>query len=371
MKDSRMVELARNLVRYSCDVQPGERVLIEMTGAERAFAAELIKQVQEAGGIPFIELRDAQVTRQLMLGGTQTQYDLMAKYETLRMADMQAYIGVRGADNAYETGDVPADKLKLYAKAYSHPVHSLIRVPHTKWVVLRYPIPAMAQQACMSTESFENHYFNVCNLDYAKMSRAMDALVERMERTDKVHIVGPGTDLSFSIKGMKAIKCDGKCNIPDGEIYTAPLRESVNGTLSYNTPSLYNGTTYESIRFTFKDGKIIEATANDTHRINEVLDTDEGARYIGEFAIGVNPYITEAIKDTLFDEKIAGSFHFTPGNCYDECPNGNKSAIHWDLVCIQTPVYGGGEMTFDGELIRKDGLFVPEYLHCLNPENLK
>lgn len=372
MKDARMVELARNLVRYSCDVKPGERVLIELIGAGlREFGAELVRQVYAAGGQPFVEIEEPLIRRALMMGCTQPQLERMAQYHSLRMSEMQAYIGVRSGDNAYETGDVPTDKAMLYGKHYNHPVHSMIRVPMTKWVVLRYPTPSMAQQACMSTEGFEEHYFNVCNLDYAKMSRAMEALVARMERTDRVRIVGQGTDLSFSIKGMPAIKCDGKCNIPDGEVYTAPVRDSIHGVLAYNTPSLYQGTTFEQIRFVFRDGKIVEATANDTQKLNHILDTDEGARYIGEFAIGVNPFITAAMKDTLFDEKIAGSFHFTPGNCYDECPNENKSAIHWDLVCIQTPEYGGGEMYFDDELIRKDGLFVPEALHCLNPEQLK
>ena len=244
-------------------------------------------------------------------------------------------------------------------------------VGHTRWAVLRWPTPAMAQLAGMSTEAFEDYYFKVCCLDYEKMSRAMDPLVERMERADRVHIVGPGTDLTFSIKGLPAIKCAGESNIPDGEVFTAPIKDSINGTLSYNTPSLHEGFTFENIRLTFKDGKIVEATANDTERINRVFDVDAGARYVGEFALGVNPYVTEIMKDTLFDEKIAGSFHFTPGACYDECNNGNQSALHWDLVCIQRPEHGGGEIWFDDELIRKDGLFVPEYLHGLNPDNLK
>ena len=160
-------------------------------------------------------------------------------------------------------------------------------------------------------------------------------------------------------------------NIPDGEVYTAPVKDSINGTLTYNTPAVFQGFTFENISFRFENGKIVEATANDTERINEVLNTDEGARYIGEFAIGVNPYILKPMKDTLFDEKIMGSFHFTPGNCYEEeAPNGNSSAIHWDLVCIQTPEYGGGEIYFDDVLIRKDGRFVVKELECLNPENL-
>jgi aminopeptidase len=229
----------------------------------------------------------------------------------------------------------------------------------------------MAQLANTSTEAFEDFYFDVCNLDYAKMSEAMDPLVDLMNKTDVVQIKGPGTDLTFSIKDIPAIKCAGNYNIPDGEVFTAPVKDSVNGTITYNTPSPYQGYTFENVKLTFKDGKIVEATANDTDRINRIFDTDEGARYIGEFAIGVNPYILHPMQDILFDEKIDGSFHFTPGQCYDEAANGNKSAIHWDMVNIQRPDYGGGEMYFDGVLIRKDGRFVIPELDGLNPENLK
>jgi aminopeptidase len=223
----------------------------------------------------------------------------------------------------------------------------------------------------MSTENFEDFYFDVCNLDYSKMSKAMEPLKEYMEKTDLIRIIGPGTDLEFSIKGMPAIKCDGKMNIPDGELFTAPLKESVNGKITYNTPAVYQGYTYESIFLEFKNGKIINAKANNTEKINKILDTDEGSRYIGEFSFGFNPYIQKPMKDTLFDEKIDGSFHFTPGSAYDECDNGNKSAVHWDLVCIQRLEYGGGEIYFDGKLVRKDGRFIPPALHVLNPENLK
>ena len=188
----------------------------------------------------------------------------------------------------------------------------------------------MAQLANMSQEAFEEFFFNVCTLDYKKMSRAMDTLVELMNRTDKVHLVGPGTDLKFSIKDIPAVKCDGLRNIPDGEVYTAPVLESMNGVISYNTPSEEQGYTYENIRFEIKKGKIVKATANNDEKINALLDTDEGARYFGEFAIGVNPYVLTPMKDTLFDEKICGSFHLTPGMCYEDAPNGNKSAVHWD-----------------------------------------
>jgi aminopeptidase len=199
----------------------------------------------------------------------------------------------------------------------------------------------------------------------------MTPLQDLMNRTDKVQIKGPGTDLTFSIKNIPAIKCSGLMNIPDGEVFTAPVKNSINGTLQYNVPAVFQGRTYEHIAFTFKDGKIIKATANETESLNKVLDTDAGSRYVGEFSFGLNPYILTPMKDTLFDEKIAGSFHMTPGRCYDEAPNGNQSAIHWDLVCIQRPEYGGGEIYLDGVLVRKDGRFVLPELAGLNPENLK
>lgn len=371
MRDPRVQTLARNLIRQSVRLQPGEKVLIENTGLELPLVTALVEEAQEAGGVPFVWVKDAAVTRALMLGLTEEQAKLMAENEAHLMRQMQAYIGLRSGVNAFELSDVPPDKAAMFSKLVWHPVHNEIRVSKTKWVVLRYPSPSMAQNAGMSTESFEDYYFDVCCLDYGKMDRAMDQLKARMERTDKVHIVGPGTDLTFSIKGLPAIKCAGEMNIPDGEVYTAPVRNSINGTVSYNAPSPHDGFTFENIKLTFKDGKIIEAAANDTARINKVFDTDEGARYVGEFSLGLNPYITFPMKDILFDEKIAGSFHFTPGSCYEECDNGNQSAIHWDLVCIQTPAYGGGEIWFDGELIRKDGLFVVEDLKCLNPEALK
>ena len=223
----------------------------------------------------------------------------------------------------------------------------------------------------MLFRSFEDLYFDVCNLDYSKMESAMTPLVELMNKTDKVRIVGNGTDLTFSIKGIGAVKCAGRRNIPDGEVYTAPIKHSVNGVISYNVPSVSNGIKFDNITLKFKDGKIIEATSDKSEAINKIFDTDEGARYVGEFALGVNPFVTRAMGDILFDEKISGSIHFTPGACYKDAFNGNNSAIHWDLVLVQTKEMGGGEIYFDDVLVRKDGIFVLDSLKCLNPENLK
>ena len=370
--DERIKKLASNLVNYSMKVEKGDKVYVHYIGmSTQDLARQLVKEIYKAGGVPFVHHTDTMLLREILLDCSEEQIALSAKVDAAEMAQMDCYVAVRGTDNVSEYADVPSEKMKIYETYYQTPVHHEIRVKKTRWVVLRYPNASMAQLANMSQEAFQDFYFNVCNLDYAKMGKAMLNLKALMERTDKVRIVGPGTDLSFSIKNIPAICCDGGRNIPDGEVYTAPVRDSINGTLAYNTPAVFQGFTYENIKFRFENGKIVEATANDTTRINHVLDTDEGARYIGEFAIGVNPYILKPMKDTLFDEKIMGSFHFTPGNCYEEqAPNGNHSAIHWDLVCIQTPEYGGGEIYFDDVLIRKNGRFVTEELNCLNPENL-
>ncbi len=368
MQDPRLQKLCNLLINYSCELKPGQNILIEIFGSQPEVAMGLIDAAYAAGGVPFVRLREPQVMRKLMQGATSAQYAVEAKNDADLMKQMQAYIGLRSYENAYELSGVAPEQMALYTREYSGAVHGKIRIPETRWCVLRYPTPAMAQSAHMSTEAFEDYYYSVCTMDYQKLGKAMEALKARMERTDKVHITGPDTDLTFSIRGIPAIICDGKLNIPDGEVYTAPVKDSINGTLRYNTESLYQGKVYSDIRFTFENGKIVKATCSDTAGLNHVLDTDEGARYIGEFALGVNPFVTTPIQDTLFDEKIAGSFHFTPGTCYDDASNGNHSSVHWDIVNIQRPEYGGGSIYFDGELIRKDGLFVPADLLPLNPD---
>ena len=373
MKDIRIEKLAYNLVNYSCKLKKGENVLIKVygEGEERDLVMAIIQEVYKVGGNPFVWNQDPQIMRELLKKCNDEQIKIWAESDLMLMKKMDAYIGISGGSNSAENSSVKEENYKIYEKLYLDPVHMDQRIKNTKWVVLNYPTASMAQQASMSTDEFEDFYFKVCNLDYSKMDKAMDNLVSLMNKTDKVKIIGEGTNLTFSIKDIPAIKCAGVINIPDGEIFTAPVKNSVNGVLSYNTPSLYSdGFTYENIKLEFKDGKIINASSNDDKRINKIFDTDEGARYIGEFAIGVNPYITKPMKKILFDEKIMGSFHFTPGACYDEASNGNKSAIHWDLVCIQTKEYGGCEIYFDDVLIRKDGVFVIDELKCLNPENL-
>jgi aminopeptidase len=370
--DPRNHTLARQLVSYSVDLKPGEKIYLELKGLHALdLGRALIKAATEAGGVPFWYYNDEDLARHFIKHASQEQFQAWGKFHRPLMEAVDAYIAVRGSTNPFDLADIPADRMKWHDQAYWDEVHIPVRLKK-KWCVLRYPNPAMAQLAEQPTDTFADFYFDVCCLDYAKMSRAMDPLAELLASTDQVRITGPGTDLAFSVKGIGAVKCDGARNIPDGEVYTAPVRDSVNGVITFNTATMRSGVKFQNIRFEVQDGKIVQADCDgDAQKLNEFLDVDAGARYFGEFALGVNPYIERPMLDTLFDEKIGGSFHLTPGNAYESAFNGNRSALHWDLVSIQTAAWGGGEIHFDGVLIRKDGRFVTPALAGLNPENLR
>ncbi len=366
--DPRITKLAEGLTGFSTGLKKGERVLIDAFDVPDSIVIALIRAARKLGAHPYVQLHRARVTRELSLGAEEAQFTPHAEIELARMQKMDAYIALRGSDNIFEGADIPADRVQLVSRLMKPVIDH--RVGKTKWVVLRWPTSAMAQQAGMSTEAFEEFYLKVCTLDYSRLTPGMAALKKLMDATDRVHLKGPGTDLRFSIKGIGSQPCGGLRNIPDGEVFSCPVKDSVEGVVQYNAPTVYLGSSFDNIRLVFKQGRIVEATSSNTKRLNEILNSDAGARYIGEFAIGFNPYILEPMRDILFDEKIAGSFHFTPGQAYEGVGNGNKSQVHWDMVCIQRPEYGGGEIWFDGKLIRKDGLFVPKSLHKLNPEYL-
>jgi aminopeptidase len=366
--DPRFTQLADGLIRFSTALKKGERVLIDAFDIPDAMVIALVRAARAVGGHPYVQIHRARITREMTLGAEEAQFAPHAEVELSRMRKMDAYIALRGSENIFEASDVPSARVQLVSRLMKPVLDH--RVGQTKWVVLRWPSPSMAQQATMSTEAFEDFYFKVCTLDYSRMAPGMKALAELMEATDRVHLKGPGTDLRFSIKGIGARQCGGLRNIPDGEVFSCPVKDSVEGHVQYNAPSIYLGSSFDQIRLAFRQGRIVEATSSNTKRLNDILDSDAGARYIGEFALGFNPHILEPMRDILFDEKIAGSFHFTPGQAYDDCGNGNKSQVHWDMVCIQRPEYGGGEVWFDDKLIRKDGLFVPKALQKLNPEYL-
>ncbi len=369
MTDPRYTKLAKLLVEYSTALKKGDHILMEFIDVPDDFSVELIRAARAAGAVPIVEARHTRLNRELLRGVTETQAKMVRDLELARMKKMQAYIAIRGSANANENADVPSKLMALHSRI-TRPVLDY-RVSKTRWCVLRWPTPSMAQGAGMSTEAFENLYFDVCTMDYRKMARAMVPLERRMKNADRVHVKAPGTDLTLSLKGIGAKMCRGDRNIPDGEVFSCPVKDSVNGRIQFNTPTLYSGTKFENICLEFENGKVVKATGSNTKRLNEILNTDAGARYVGEFSLGFNPYILNPMCDILFDEKIAGSLHLTPGQAYEECDNGNRSAVHWDMVLVQRPDWGGGEIWFDGELIRKNGRFVPKDLKPLNPENLK
>ena len=367
MHDQRFDKLAKLLVEYSTRLKRNDNLLIEAFDVPDEMVVALIRAARKAGAAPFVQIQRNRVSRELALEASDRQLNFAAQHELARMKKMQAYIALRGSHNITELSDVPVSKMQLLAKKM-RPVQDH-RVKKTKWCVLRWPTPSMAQLAGMSTEAFEDFYFDVCTLDYEKLQPGMKALKELMERTDRVQIKGPGTNLRFSIKGIPAVICGGDRNIPDGEVFTAPIKNSVEGHVAFNAPSIYQSIAFDGIRLDFKKGKVIKAASNQTDKLNKILNSDGGARYIGEFSLGFNPYVLEPMRDILFDEKIAGSFHFTPGQAYEEADNGNRSQVHWDMVCIQRRNYGGGEIYFDGKLIRRDGEFLPKELRTLNRSN--
>jgi aminopeptidase len=367
MHDPRFDKLAKLLVEYSTRLKRNDNILIEALDVPDEMVIALVRAARDAGANPFVQVQHGRISRELAMEASDRQLNFAASHELARMKKMQAYTALRGSNNITELSDVPVPKMQLVTKKMQ-PVQDL-RVKKTKWCVLRWPTPSMAQLAGMSTEAFEDFYFEVCTLDYQKLQPGMQALKKLMESTDRVHVKGPGTNLRFSIKGIPAVICGGDRNIPDGEVFTAPVKDSVEGHVTFNAPTIYQSIGFDGIRLDFKKGKIVKATSNQTDKLNKILSSDAGARYIGEFSLGFNPFVLEPMRDILFDEKIAGSFHLTPGQAYEEADNGNRSQVHWDMVSIQRKSYGGGEIHFDGKVIRSHGEFLPKELRSLNRSN--
>ncbi|BAM04521.1 aminopeptidase [Phycisphaera mikurensis] len=372
MTDPRITQLAHTLLHHSTKLQPGEHLLIEAFDLPEAMVVALIEGAKRLGAHPHVALRSGEVQRALLDGADAEQLDTWAANDLDRMKRMDAYIGMRGAHNSAELAGLSESDAQKHARLYQTPVHGEQRVKHTRWCVLRWPTPSMAQAAGRSTRDFEDFYFSVCNADYPAMAEAVKPLERRMAAAEHVRIVGPGdTDLSFSIAGVPAVACTGGHNVPDGECFSAPVAGSANGVIAFNTPTRYLGKPLDRVRLELADGVVTRATAAaGQEALDAILATDEGARSFGEFAVGFHPVITEPMGDILFDEKIGGSVHLALGRAYEAANNGNRSDIHWDLVLIQDERRGGGELHLDGELVRKDGLFVVEDLLGLNPGEL-
>jgi len=358
-------QLAEKLLDHSTELESGQNIMLQLIGLNGiGLLRALVEEVRKRDAHPFIKIEDPEINRTLLEQGNEDFWTNQAEVDQLPlMKQMDAFVGIRAAENIYENSNVPKDANSAYSKKFLNPVHFKERVEHTNWVVLRYPSPAFAMNAKMPTESFRNFYYNACIFDYEKLQHAMQPLEELLRETDKIHLKGEGTDIEFSVKGQNWIPCFGKRNIPDGELFSSPILDSINGHITY-APSVYQGKPFEFVKLEVKNGVVVDFDSSNNPALEEILDTDEGARRFGEFSFGLNPIIKEPMYDILFDEKIYGSNHLTLGKDYAIAPNGNSSNIHWDLVCIGADVY------CDGELIREGRQFVKEELKGLNPEVL-
>lgn len=359
-------KLSKTIVDYSIDVKKDERVLITYESDKCSYFVKcLISDIISHGGIPFVKYVDEEINCLLCEVTNDKRIECLVKQKQFEVDNYDSFIRIIYNRNDYEDKNINPEMLRKLGKETEK--IDKIRINERKWVLLNYPSELDAYKAKMTSNDFYKYALNVMTVDYRKMGEMIKPLKELMERTDKVRLVGPNTDITFSIKNIPAIPCCGEMNIPDGEIYTAPVKNSVNGTITYNTPCPYRGNVFTNVSLTFKEGKIIKATCNeDNKKLNEIFDTDAGARYVGEFSLGLNPLILNPMGDILYDEKIIGSIHFTPGMAYEDAFNGNISSIHWDMVLVQRKEYGGGEIYFDDKLIRKDGLFVLPELESLN-----
>lgn len=368
MDTKKLNTLANTIINYSLHLKENSKVLVNFTKEATPLVEELIKEAQAVGAVMSLNMSDPKLNARLAEKNTEARLEHLRNIKQFEVDNYDAFIMIRSSFNDYESKNVPVEMIKKLG-AMTNDLDD-IRINEREWVLLNYPTDLDAYKAHMTTSDFNEFALDVMTVDYKQMSKDIEPLKELMEKTDKVRIVSPKTDITFSIKGLPAVPCTGEKNIPDGELYTAPVKDSVNGVITYNTPSPYQGNVYNHVSLTFENGKIVNATCDeDDKALNEIFDTDEGARYVGEFSLGFNPKILEPMGDILYDEKILGSLHFTPGTCYADCDNGNKSSVHWDMVLIQRPEFGGGEIYFDDVLIRKDGKFVLDELKVLNYED--
>lgn len=368
MDTQKLNKLAYTIINYSLHLKENSKVLVSFTKEASPLVEELIKEAKKVNAIMIMNLYDPKLNALLAEGNTDSRLEHIKKIREFEVDNYDAFISIRTAYNDYESKNVSTEMIRKLGKMTQE--LDDIRINERDWVLLNYPSNLDAYKAKMTTSDFNEFALDVMTVDYQKMSKDIKPLKELMEKTDKVRIVSPGTDITFSIKGMPAVPCTGEKNIPDGELYSAPIKDSVNGIITYNTPSPYQGNVYNHVSLTFENGKIVKATCDeDDKELNKIFDTDEGARYVGEFSLGFNPKILYPMGDILYDEKILGSLHFTPGRCYADCDNGNVSSIHWDMVLIQREEFGGGEIYFDDVLIRKDGKFLLDELKVLNYED--
>ncbi|MGA5691437.1 aminopeptidase [Cytobacillus pseudoceanisediminis] len=357
--------LAKKMVSHSLGIKNGQKVYIDVLGRPSSFVEYLVRSIYEEGGKPFVKETDFSSYRALIEGGDKVHFEQLANYEVSKINAMDAYISIRADENIYELSNIDEKKYQVFLENYIFPIQ-MAMASLDKWLLIKWPTAGMAQLAKMNTNSFNELFFKSCTFDYKKMAEKVKPLKERLENADQVRIVSPNTDLRFSIKGMSSFVCDGRYNLPDGEIFTAPILDSVNGKIKFNVPASLMGMNFDDINLEFENGQIIHASCNNMGQLLKLIEKDRGSKQIGEFGIGLNTNIKHTTNSLIFDEKMSGSIHLALGQAYEMADNGNKSSIHLDMVLNQSLEQGGGELYFDNELIRKDGLFVPSDLVDLN-----
>jgi len=371
VSDSRVQKFAKVLVEHSARIAPGDRVLIEATTAAEPLVRELFIQIMEKGGHPhpMVALPGMMPFSQdefYLTYANDSQLDFVPTFYKLAYDEFESRIRIHSSTNTRGTTNIDPVKSQRRGKAISGITEAQMRrggEGKFKWVTTLYPTDAYAQDAGMSLKDYEDFVFGAVhaheddpiaywNSTKAGQQKAIDFLAGK----DVVTLRGPNVDLTLSIKGRKFMNSTGMYNMPDGEIYTGPVEDSLNGWVKYTYPAIYGGVAVEGAELTFNRGRVQRATAekNEAYLI-KMLESDEGSRHVGEFAIGTNFDINKFTGNILFDEKIGGTFHMALGAGYPETGSKNKSAIHWDMICdLRTD----SEITVDGELFYKNGEFV-------------
>ena len=350
--DKRWKELGDLLVNYSTEVQPGEKVMIAMKEVETYPLMHAIYEACiKAGALPQVQFISEELNRLIMKHGEREQVDWVPEIEAYGMEWADVYFGLRGAHNLNVHWDVPAETLSAHRNAMGK--ISTMRWEETRWCLLRVPNAALAHQAEVDEETITDMWFNACLLDWPKVSAKWKRWAEILGEGKQVHILAEDTDLSFSVEGRSWSPAVGTANMPDGEIATSPVTRTVNGHITFDLPGVLAGRLVDDIFLRWEDGELVEASASTNEDfLQAVIETDEGASKIGEFALGTNPEVTHFCKDILIDEKIGGTIHIALGRAYPRTGGVNDSAIHWDII---KDTRQEGEITLDDELIFKDG----------------
>jgi aminopeptidase len=353
MVDDRIKKLAKVLVEHSIVVKKGSVIKISFGWEAKELAHECYKLILKKGALA--------ITNVIVPGFGYTYYKI-AKEEQLKKEpiiakfeaeNIDGFISIGSEYNTREFTNIDSKKIAIRKKIVN-PISEIV-LKKDNWVGCDFPTHASAQDAGMSLEEFEKYFFTAVNRNWEKEGKRMDVLKRMIDKAKTVRIVTNNTDIKFSIKNRTAIKCYGKRNMPDGEVYVAPVENTVEGFIKYDFPAIASGKEVKDIYLEFKKGKVVNAVSS-THQdfLNSMLDTDEGARYLGEFGIGTNFALDKFIKNTLFDEKMGGTIHLALGMAYKRGGGKNESAIHWDMI---KDMKNGGELFFDDKLIQKNGKF--------------